>query len=404
MRILFLTSRLPYPPNRGDRSRVFNFIKHLSQAHQLSLVSFVIQESEREHLASLRSYCQDVHTVTMSQPRSALSVLFNLWRHDPLQTLYYRSEAMRRLLDRMLTENQFDVIYVHLFRMAPYVAHRPDLYRIVDLTDVISQELGRSMPYRGLASRLLYKLEAPRIRRYECHVARIFEETWLISETDRQALITACPTDNVQVVPIGVDEERFYPTGQPCLPASLIFVGHLSVFHNVDAVIYLVRDILPLVRQQIANCTLTIVGAEPNARVRALDAEPGVSVTGFVPDLNDYLNRAAVFVAPLRFAAGVQTKVLEAMAAGRPVVTTSVVNAGLGAQPSRELLIADDPQTTANQIAALLNDQALRTQIGQAGLHFVRQEYTWGHVVERVNAIEESLAARPAVASGGQAP
>lgn len=125
MRILFLTSRLPYPPNRGDRSRVFNFIKHLSRAHQLSLVSFIAQESEREHLAPLRSYCRGVRVVTMSQRRSALSVLFNLWRREPLQALYYRSGAMRRLVDRMLSSNQFDVIFTHLFRMAPYVAAWP---------------------------------------------------------------------------------------------------------------------------------------------------------------------------------------------------------------------------------------------------------------------------------------
>jgi glycosyltransferase involved in cell wall biosynthesis len=124
-----------------------------------------------------------------------------------------------------------------------------------------------------------------------------------------------------------------------------------------------------------------------------------VTVTGFVPDLNAVLNQAAVFVAPLRFAAGVQNKVLEAMATGRPVVTTSVVNAGLDAQPGRELLVADDAETAANQIIALLRDAQLRAQVGRGGLHFVRQKYTWDHVVKRMNAIEESLAAQQAITS-----
>jgi sugar transferase (PEP-CTERM/EpsH1 system associated) len=390
MKILFLTSRLPYPPNRGDRSRVFHFIKHLSREHELHLVSFMAQESEREHLEPLQALCRDVRVLKMSRLRSALNVLLNLWRREPLQARYYRSGAMRRLVSQILAANQFDAIYVHLFRMAPYVAHRPDLYRIVDLTDVISLELERSMPYRGLASRLLYGLETPRIRRYERHVAQVFEETWLISEADRLALLDACPARNVQVVPIGVDQERFHPTGQPCQPDSLIFVGHLSVFHNVDAVTHLARDVLPLVRQQIPGCTLTIVGAEPNAQVRALEAQPGVSVTGFVPDLNDYLNRAAAFVAPLRFAAGVQTKVLEALATARPVVTTSLVNAGLGAQAGQDLLVADGAAATAERVVALLRDEDLRARLGQAGLQFVRQKYTWQRVVERMRAIAQN--------------
>ncbi|MCP4535642.1 MAG: TIGR03087 family PEP-CTERM/XrtA system glycosyltransferase [Chloroflexi bacterium] len=393
MRILFLTSRLPYPPNRGDRSRVFNFIKHLSCAHELSLASFIAHESEQDHVASLQPFCHDVRIVMTSPLRSVVGGLCNLWRPDPLQSLYYRSGAMHRLVDQLLAENQFDTIYVHLFRMAPYVLHRPDLYRIVDLTDVISQELARSMPYRGLVSRLAYGMEMLRIQRYERHVAENFEETWLVSEAGKRVLSKTCSAKNIQVVPIGVNENRLYPTGQPYESNSLIFVGHLRVFHNVDAVIHLVQDVLPLIRQQIPDCTLKIVGADPDPRVRRLANDPAVTVTGFVPDLNNYLNRAAVFAAPLRFAAGVQTKVLEAMATARPVVTTSVVNAGLGAKAGHELLVADDAETTAKQIVALLQDAQLGTRIGQAGLHFVHQKYNWNCVVQRMNAIEEHLAA-----------
>jgi sugar transferase (PEP-CTERM/EpsH1 system associated) len=394
MRILMLSSRLPYPPNRGDRSRVFNFAKYLSGVHELSLASFIAKETEREHIAPLQSFCQDVRVVMMSQRQSVMRVLCNLWRRDPLQALYYRSGAMHHLVDQMLAENRFDVIYVHLFRMAPYVADRPNLYRIVDLTDVISQELARSMPYRGPLSRLIYGLEIPRIRRYERHVAETFEETWLISEADTQALITTCSAKNVQVIPIGVDEERLYPTTQPCEPDSLIFVGNLSVFHNVDAATHLVRDVLPLVRRQIPGCTLKIVGADPKPQVQRLASDPAVIVTGFVPDLNAWLNRAAVFVAPLRFAAGIQTKVLEAMAVAKPVVTTSVVNNGLGARPGKEILVADDATTMATQIVALLQNARLRARIGRAGLRFVRQKYTWNRVVERMSIIGEILTAK----------
>jgi sugar transferase (PEP-CTERM/EpsH1 system associated) len=393
MRILFLTSRVPYPPDRGDRLRVFNFIKHLSREHDLSLVSFIAQDYEREHLAILRNYCQDVRVVMKSRYRSATTVFGNLWRSDPLQVLYYRSEVMRQLVDEMLGKAHFDAVYTHLFRMAPYVMDHTELYRIVDLTDVISKEIDRSLPYRGLVSRLIYRIEKPRIARYEQWVARNFEEIWLVSEADRKILAACCPTSNIQVITNGVDLEHFFPTDQPCQPNGLVFVGHLGVFHNVDAANYLVRDILPLIQQRVPDCTLKIVGADPGRSVRRLAQVPGVSVTGFVPDLNPVLNESSVFVAPLRFAAGVQNKVLEAMAAGRPVVTTTVVNDGLGARSGEDILVGDDPRTIADQIVALLQDKWRREQIGQRGLLFVRRKYRWDYVLERMRNIEKRLGA-----------
>jgi sugar transferase (PEP-CTERM/EpsH1 system associated) len=392
VRILCVTPRLPYPPNRGDRLRAFHFLEHLAREHELSLVSFIASEAERDHLASLRAYCPEVNVVRMSTRRSILSVASNLWRPDPLQALYYRSRAMAALIGGLLSASKFDAAYIHLFRMAPYLAHQPDLYRIVDLTDVISQEVVRSLPYRDAISRLIYAAEKPRIERYERWVAQTFEETWLISEADRRILTRACPAANIQVVRNGVDLGHFYPIGQPPTPNSLIFVGHMGVFHNIDAASFLVNEVLPLVQDQIPGCTVTIVGANPSRRVLRLASEPSVTVTGFVADLNEHLNRAAIFVAPLRFAAGVQNKVLEAMAAARPVVTTSLINDGLAAQPGQEVLIGDDAGTMATRIVALLRDRELRARIGQAGRDFVQRSYRWDGVVERMRTIEDRLA------------
>ncbi len=391
MRILCLTSRLPYPPNRGDRLRAFHFIEHLSREHDLSLASFITDEAEIEHLEHLRSYCREVRVLPMSPRRSALSTASNIWRREPLQALYYRLGAMRSMVDDMIATTGFHAAYIHLFRMAPYVTRHSQLYRIVDLTDVISKEIDLSLPYRGLASRLMYLFERKRISRYEQWLAQTMEETWLISQSDRHALAQAAPGANIRVVPNGIDLEQFRPTGQSCVPNSLIFVGHMRVLHNVDAATHLAEDVLPLVQKEIPTCTLRIVGADPAPEIWELGQSASITVTGFVPDLNAHLNDAAVFVAPLRFAAGIQNKVLEAMAAGRPVVTTSLVNEGLGAQPEHEILVADDAASTARQIARLLANEQFREHIGMAGRRFVSASFGWHHVVERVRAIEENL-------------
>lgn len=391
MRILCLTSRLPYPPDRGDRLRAYHFIRELSKEHDLSLLSFIADDRERQHVEPLRAHCRDVQVVRLPAWRSALAVAAHAWRPEPLQALYYRSPGMRRRVALVLGRTPFDVAYVHLFRMAQYVDTAPGLYRIVDLTDAISEEVARSLPYRGPVSRLIYRLERPRIERCERQVCASREEVWLISQADRDVLASRCPGANLQVVPNGVDTDRFFATGQPCDPNRLIFVGHLRVFHNIDAATHLVQDVLPLVRQQVPECSAQIVGADPGPQVRRLADRPGVTVPGYVPDLNGALNQAAVFCAPLRFCAGVQNKVLEAMAAGRPVVTTPAVNAGLGACAGREILLADDPEAMAGQIVALLRDAGLRQRVGQAGLDFVRRSYRWAHASERMRAIAQYL-------------
>ncbi len=391
MRILFLTSRLPYPPNRGDRLRAYHFIRSLSQDHEIHLVSFIAEDEERKQIASLEACCQRVQVLPMSKVQSALAVVLNIWRPQPLQALYYRSTAMQRLIDQTLAENQFDGVYVHLFRMAPYVAERANLYRVVDLTDVISQEVIRSLPYRGRLSKMVYALECPRIERYERWVAENFEETWLISENDRSVLAEDCPTAKIQVVPNGVDATQLYPTGEAEIPDSLIFVGHLGVFHNVDAATFLVQEILPRVRAEIPQVTVKLVGAAPSPKVQALSRVPGVQVTGFVPDLNSVLNQSAVFVAPLRFAAGVQNKVLEAMAAGRPIVTTTLVNQGVGAEHERDLITADDAPAMAEAIISLLQSREKCQQLGASARRFVQANYNWDFVRQQMSAIQRNL-------------
>ena len=350
MRILFLTARLPYPPNRGDRLRAYNFLESLSKKHDIHLLSFISDESERANIEPLKSFCQDVQVVTQSKLQSILSIATNVWRSLPLQALYYRSGLMQMLVDDKLSGLPFDLIYVHLFRMVPFVDDVQHIFRIVDLTDVISREIKRSLTYRGIASRLLYTFERPRIQRYECYVASKFEEIWLISDADKQELVNTCPKANIQVVTNGIDTHRFFPTGETPRTNSIIFTGHFGVAHNIDAAQVLAYQVLPIVQEVIPESTFSLVGAEPSAEVLKLSKLPGVQVTGFVPDLNLHLNRAAVFVAPLRFAAGIQNKVLEAMATARPVITTSMVNEGISARAGEELIVADTPQKIAQEV------------------------------------------------------
>jgi len=401
MRILFLTARLPYPPTRGDRLRAYHFLRVLSREHRLTLLSFIGDEREAGNLSPLRTFCEDIQLVHRPSWQSTLSAATGLWRPLPLQALYYRSPVMQGAIDRLLAREAFDAVYVHLFRMAQYVSGRFRPYRILDLTDAISGEVVRSLPYREPFWRLVYRLELPRIQRYEREMVGRFDETWVISETERAAVAAELGPNapgngrlppNLRVVPNGVETERYRPQVRPATAPALVFVGHMGVFHNIDAAERLAEVILPRVREETPAARLDIIGAEPAARVRALAGRPGVRVLGHVTDLNAALNEATVFVAPLRFAAGVQNKVLEAMAAGLPVVTTAEVNAGLRATPGEHLLVAEDDETLAALTIDLLRDPAQRARLAAAGREFVLRDFRWEAVAERMREIAARIA------------
>mgnify|MGYP003380820249 CR=1 FL=1 len=391
MRILFLTGRLPYPPNRGDRLRAYNFLRVLSQQHQITLLSFIGDNREAGLIGPLRQFCEDIQLVHRGQFQSTMTTGLNAWRALPFQSLYYRSSVMQGAVDRLLDRGRFDAVYVHLFRMAQFVAGRSRPYRILDLTDAISSEVERSLPYRDPKWQLVYRLELPRMRRYERDIVRHFDETWLISNAERQKLLGGKDNSKIHVVPNGVDSARYRPSGLPIDSPRLIFVGHMGVFHNVDAAEYLVREILPRVRAEFPNTSLDLVGAEPAPPVKQLASTPGVRVLGHVADLNAALNDASIFVAPLRFATGVQNKALEAMAVGLPVVTSTYVNNGLEAEDGRHLLVADKPDQFAAAILTLLKDAQLRRNLGRAGREFVMSQYRWEDVLERVTAIQNQI-------------
>lgn len=390
MRLLFLTSRLPFPPNRGDRLRTYHLLRNLGSKHEITLLSFVSGEEEAGNAAKLQAFCKEICLIRRPAYQSVVTAAGNFWRSLPLQLLYYKSRKMQRLVDSKVAGGSYDAAYIHLFRMAPFMAKIPSLYRIVDLTDMISAEVAASLPYRSLLSRIIYHVERPRIISYERQVASWAEETWLISDRDRLLLAESHPQANLQTVTNGVDLDRFYPIERQREDTRLVFVGNLNVFHNSDAVSFLVDAILPRVRQEIPACTVDIVGP---GQVDSIDSGKvqGVRVRGFVPDLNQALNEAAVFVAPLRFSAGIQNKVLEAMAAGLPVVTTSNVNDGLAAQPGEDLLVGDTADELALHIVSLIDDAAMRHQMGQTGRRFVEQRFSWQVAVDRLDQIEQLL-------------
>jgi len=316
----------------------------------------------------------------------ALAALFGSL---PLQAAYYESGRMRLRVSDALVRVRPEVVYTHLFRMAPYAL--PEIPRhaaawVLDLTDVISTEIERSLAYRSGVSRWLYREEGRRIARYERRVAAAFDRCWVVGAAEAKTLAAMCPGARIEVVPIGIDGCGSLETARTARePATILFFGYHRIFHNRDAASFLARDIFPLVRAQVPEAVLEIAGKE-SERLGSLARGSGIRTLGYLERPEEAFARATVFAAPHRFAAGVQTKVLQALDQGLPVVTTPLVRDGLEPIPNDILRVGTSAEEIAARIVALIRDPALAADVGARGRAWVRSRFRWEDAVRAFEA------------------
>lgn len=386
MRVLFVSARFPYPPDRGDRLTAYHLLHALSRRHRVTLVSFRDGHEPEDAGSPVAALCERVETVSLSRARSWSQAWLGLLSTTPSQVSYYRSPTMRRLVRRLCAETRFDAIFVQLFRMEPFVRDIPHPAKVLFLGDSLALGLLRSMPYRPWWKRPGLEWERLRVAAFEAGATRGFRESWVLSDVDRADLEARGGRDLVRLAH-GVDERLFDLSIAPRMQPRAMFLGNLSVPHNVDAACFLAREIWPLVRTEVPAAELQLVGADPAPAVRELGATAGVTVTGRVPDLLPFWQATAVLVAPLRFSSGIQNKVLEAMAAGVPVVATPQVAEGIGAVDAAVLRTGRDARELAAATVELLRDPAGASPMVERARAFVRQRFSWDAMVQRLEQV-----------------
>lgn len=371
MRVLFLTTRLPVPPRRGDQVRAFHQLRLLAPRHRITLVLLALRPPARRDLLATQALGVEVavHPVGRGLP---CALTRGLRDPRPLQVLLYlRSRVVKALAARYAGEH-VDVVHAQLVRTAPYVAalRAP---AVVDLIDALSLTFERRAALGTWGLRPLARLEAHRLRAFERTLVDSVATCLVVADADRQAL--ASP--RVEVVPNGVDAEVFAFREDGRRTAEIVFAGNLGYFPNVDAAERLVCDILPRVRERIPAARLRLVGARPNARVRRLAGRPGVEVVGPVDDMAAELWRASLAVIPIRAGSGLQNKVLEAMAAGTPVVTTPGCATAVSAVPGVHLATATEAADLASAAVSLLEQPRVGRELARAARALIEREWSW---------------------------
>jgi len=318
----------------------------------------------------------------------------------PLQAVYSWNPELTFQIENRTKGNRnsgFDVMHIEHLRGARYGLHlrsrRPELPIVWDSVDCISflfaQAAGQS---RSLLGRLMTGFELGRTRLYEGRLPGSFDHVLMTSAIDRKALLDLVPAASrpapVSIVPNGVDLDYFQAVGSVERdPATVVFSGKMSYHANITMALYLTKEIMPIVWRERPDVRLNIVGKDPSADVTALGSNPAITVTGYIGDLRPYLYRATLAAVPLIYGAGIQNKLLEAMACGTPVVATSKATAALEVQPGCDLLVADDAEGFARQILRLINDPQSQKQIGDTGKAYVEKHHHWASIAASLERI-----------------
>jgi len=399
MHVLFIAPTLPIPTS-GGRTRLFNLVRKISLLHDVSVLSF-LQPGEEEMLPLVRPLCRRLVTIPFGGDRT-LGAWHNRLRgwsrillsRRPLYVRTFPVGAMREPLRALLQSERIDVaVLQHLF----VVELHDDLGDVpaVLAEDNVESDIARQVlaASRGPIHRLRDWLVWHKLLAFEKHWVRQFAVCAAVSEADASLLRAMSPQTQVHVVPNGVDGEFFAPPSGDRLPARLLFFGVLSYAANVRGLSWFCEQVLPRVRQVRPDVELEICGLHLTPAVAALERWPGVRVTGFVPDVRPKLWQSTASVVPLHVGGGTRLKILEALAAGCPVVSTSVGAEGLELQHGEHLLIGDSPEQFARCVCDLLAGEDVRLRLSEAGRRAVTERYDWGQIAHSLEAACEQATA-----------
>lgn len=389
--ILYLVHRLPYPPNKGDKVRSYNLLKHLLKEHRVFLGTFIDDPEDEPHIATLRAQCADLHVARLAPRWAKLRSLNSLLDGTPLTRHYYRDADLQDWIDDTCERQKIDAAVIFSSAMAQYVEDKLRMPILIDFVDVDSAKWTQYAPKHRWPMSWLYRREGDTLLAYERRMAAVAARSFFVTDAEVALFATLAPECAVRVEAMcnGVDADYFSPDparASPYLPDEIpvVFTGAMDYWPNVDAVAWFAKEVLPGLRQRRPACRFYIVGRSPTPEVQAL-AGDHIVVTGTVPDVRPYLQHAAVVVAPLRVARGIQNKILEAMAMERPVIASAECGAAVDAEKDTELLAASSADDFIRAIDKQLANPEAAMAIGQAARARVVARYSWDAHMSRID-------------------
>lgn len=399
MRIFFVCRRVPFPPDRGDKIATFNEIRHLSTKHEVHVFCLGDGAQDLDNIPGLGDYAKSVTAAPVSGLTIKVRALKALLVGKSLSVAAFNEAKLHAAIREKFDELRPDLIIVYSCNVAQFAEHFPRVPRIMQFGDLDSLKWRQYAERSRIPLKWIYRLEEKRFLAYERYIARSFSHALVHTAIERRDFERLIPGVPVTLVGNGVDLDYFRPAGASKRPASIVFTGVMDYRPNVDAVVWFCNEILPIVQAEIPEANFTICGSRPAPTVRNLAKQRGVSVTGWVADTRPYLDRAEVFVAPLRMARGVQNKVLEALAMGLPCVASVAARSGTVIPNGEGILATDDPKEFAGHVVRLLRDGNWRTEMARWARAAAEANYRWEVQMAGLDEIVGTVAQPPRAVS-----
>ena len=385
MNILIITPRVPYPPYRGDKLKVFNIGRELLKNNSITIITFLRNNEQLKDIEELKKHNFKVLYVKISLLESGLNVLKSIFTKIPFQVAWYKSKSMGKKIFDLLHSGNYDVAYFHLIRTAQYIPDKTSkipALKVVDFTDAVSLYLNRFYSIeKNPIKKIFLGIEKKRIEKYE-RIANKFDSVFICSEADRDYLRKQGVTANIKILRNGVDIKQFTSHKAEYDKNRIIFTGNMPYYANYDAAIYFAREIFPLVLKELPKAKFYIVGQNPPFRVRSL-ANQSIIVTGFVQDIKaEYLN-SAVNVAPMRFGAGTLNKIIESLVLGVPVIATPIAVEGFPEEIKKIINVASGSKEFADEVIRYLKTPDLRHQFMGLDKSIIKEMLSWENIVNQ---------------------
>lgn len=386
IRILYVLHSCPYPPNKGDRIRSFNIIKYLSKYYDLRIIYPCFSGHNYENENFLLKYCSYVESVKIGTVWAKIRCLLGFICGKSLTYSYFKSKKIEKSIENI----EYDIALVDCSSMYKYIIDK-DVPKIIDFVDVDSEKWKLFGEISRFPKSYIYNREYRKLKKIEEEVVEKFDECIVISDQEKLSLNK---DKNVSVIKNGIDFEYFNNKNNIslCNDKYIVFSGAMNYFPNIDGALFFSNFVFPQIKKKMSDIKFVIAGMSPPRKIKKLESED-IIITGFVEDIRTFISNASVCVVPLRIARGIQNKILEAMAMGVPVVSTSLANNGINAINGKEIFIADDAEEFARLIIELINNKKLREQIIENANSFVKKNFDWDHNLKDLNTII-SLAGR----------
>lgn len=396
MRILITCKEFPHSKVIGGPIIIYNRLKYLSKNHLVSLAAFACEGEER-YIPSVKPFCHDLRLVPFPPQRSFWKAGWDFF-FSPIPPYFLRNHGSRRMareIALMVRKDAYDFVIAEYSVMGQYIHNNPDLppvRRVISVHECYYlARLKAFHHHRWGLKKIQEAINLKGLKTYEFEMYRKADKVLTLTPEGKRELLEICPELDISIVPHGVDVDyfSFHPLDES--EKSLVFVGNYLHYPNVDAVLYFHRAIWPLIKSRFPDMKFYIVGQSPPVEVESLSLDPSIIVTGKVADVRPFLKKGRIFICPVTLGGGFRGKILEAMAAGRPVVSTSLGSEGIPAVHGENILIADEPQEFAKAVAALIDNPDLAEKLGRNARKLMEEQYAWEKGVQVLERILEKM-------------